>query len=306
MQIRLATFNCENLFARYRFRQGRESRADDGFAINDLAFDLYDETAKQLTAQAIKQADADIICLQEIENIHVLERFNSRYLASMRYKYRMLVDSHDPRFIDVAILSRYPIGSVISYRHDRNARNTAWLFSRDCLEADIQIGDAVLTVYVNHFKSMIGGRDNTYDRRMEQTERVADIITKRWQKVNYEGNFAILGDFNDYIDAESSLLPLINHEGLINPTDALPEQERWTHFWSGGNEYRQLDFLLISPFVAAHENCKPQIIRHGMPYRAEQYTGERFDGVGENDPKASDHAPLVLTLNLETGALPVR
>ena len=161
MKIRIATFNCENLFARYKFREGRETLAPNGFTINDLAFDIYDETSKQLTAKAIKEVNADIICLQEIESLPVLERFNSRFLGGMKYKYRMLIDSHDPRYIDVAILSRYPFGRIKTYRHERNKNNTWWLFSRDCLETDVDIQGETLTVYVNHFKSMIGGRDGT-------------------------------------------------------------------------------------------------------------------------------------------------
>jgi hypothetical protein len=42
----------------------------------------------------------------------------------------------------------------------------------------------------------------------------------------------------------------------------------------------------------------PGILRQGMPFRAEQYTGDRFPGVGENHPKASDHAPLHMDIEL--------
>ncbi len=77
MKIRIATFNTENLFARYNFREGKTSLATNGFTINDLAFTLYGGSSKKITAQAIKEVNTDIICLQEVENISVLERFNS-------------------------------------------------------------------------------------------------------------------------------------------------------------------------------------------------------------------------------------
>ena len=111
MSVRIATFNVENLLARYRFKDNFDPAGEDGFSINNLAFSLYNDEEKRLTAKAIKAVDADIICLQEVENLEVLERFNSRYLGGKKekkYKYRMLIDSHDPRRIDVAVLSRYP------------------------------------------------------------------------------------------------------------------------------------------------------------------------------------------------------
>ena len=130
--IRIATFNLENLFARYRFRRNFDPVGSDGFTINNLAFDIYDEVQKKLTAKAIKEVDADIIAVQEVESLPVLDAFNSRYLARLKYRHRVVVDSFDPRKIDVGLLSKHPIRSIRSYRQERNARNTAPLFSRDC------------------------------------------------------------------------------------------------------------------------------------------------------------------------------
>ncbi len=298
MSLRVATFNVENLFARYKFREGKESLAQSGFGINDISFDFYNETSKQLTAKTIRKVSADIICLQEIENLPVLERFNSRYLGGMKYRHRMLIDSHDPRFIDVAVLSRFPIINIKTYRQNRNSRNTAWLFSRDCLEVDIDVDGKILTLYVNHFKSMMGGRDNTKERREEQVTRVSEIVDERWKKKNYEANFIVLGDFNDYVDPDTSLNSLIKHEHLVNIVKRLSEEDQWTHYYSGRNSYSQLDYLLLSKTLADNNSGLPGIFRNGLPHKAEKYTGERFEEVGENHPKASDHAALYMDLDL--------
>lgn len=298
MSIRVATFNLENLFARYRFKQNFDSIGEDGFTINDLAFSIYEETSKRITAKAIKAVKADIICLQEVESLPVLDRFNSYYLGGMDYKHRVLVDSHDPRFIDVAVLSRFPVTTIRTYRHERNEANTAFLFSRDCLEVDLDVSGKPLTLYVNHFKSMIGGRAETKPRREEQVQRTAEIVDERWREMDYVGNFIVLGDFNDYVDEETALTALVEHEGLVNIVERLPEDEQWTHFFAGGNEYRQLDYVLLSRALADHSPELPVIMRKGLPYRAERYTGERFEEVGENHPKASDHAPLYMDIEL--------
>lgn len=297
--MRVATFNCENLFARYKFREGFNPRESDGFTINNLAFEIYNETEKQITAQAIRKVNADVIALQEVESLPVLDRFNSRYLGGMQYKHRVLIDSHDPRGIDVALLSRYPLMSIRTYRHERNAANTASLFSRDCLEVHIDIDSKDLTIFVNHFKSMVGGRDATKARRVEQAQRVAEIITERWHETGYEGNFIVLGDLNDYPSHDTSLHTLLAHDGLVNVLDRLPKDEQWTHFYAGGNEYHQLDYLLLSSSLASHNPSSPEVMKMGLPYRVERYSDQRFSNVGEDNPKASDHAPLFMDIELD-------
>jgi len=296
--MRIATFNCENLFARYKFKSNFDPTEADGFTINNLAFDIYDETDKQITAQAIKEVDADVIALEEVENLPVLDRFNSRYLGGMRYRHRVVIDSHDPRGIDVAILSRYPIVAMRSYRHERNAANTASLFSRDCLEAKLDVSGKALTIYVNHFKSMIGGRRQTKPKRVEQANRVAQLITEQWGSTNFDGNFVVLGDLNDYPDANTSLGALLTHRGLANVIERLPSNDRWTHYYAGGNEYKQLDYLLVSASLAARNPTLPLVMRKGLPYRAERYAGVRFPNVGEDNPKASDHALVAMDIDL--------
>lgn len=313
MKIRIATFNANNLFARYRFKEGRETLATDGFSINDLAFSLYNDTAKRLTAKAIKEAQADIICLQEVENMHVLERFNSSYIYSQKHKYkhRMLIDSHDPRFIDVAILSKYPIKNVKTYREQRNKKNSWWLFSRDCLEVEFDIKGISLVLYGNHFKSMIGknfltgpeGRAETKPKREEQVEKVVEIIETRWKDGGYSGNFAVLGDFNDYLEGDSSILPLVNHSGLENVTEHRPPDDRWTHYWADEGDHKQLDYILLSKGLFESSNDEGvfnvDIMRKGLPWNAYEFEGERFEGVGEDEPKASDHAPLYVDVFLK-------
>ena len=296
--LRIATFNVENLFARYRFKDAIQPTEDDGFTINDLAFRIYDEESKKITAKSIRAVNADVICLQEVESLPVLDRFNAFYLGGMKYAHRAVIDCFDPRQIDVAVLSRHPIVSLRSHREERNKAGTAFLFSRDCLEVDVLVGGKTLTLYLNHFKSMMEGREATRARRQEQAERVAAIIDARWKKSAYKGNFIVLGDLNDYPDGKTGLAALLGHKGLDNVLTRLPETERWTHYYAGGNAYRQLDYLLLSAGLAKANSGKPAVMRSGLPWRAKKVTEERLDGVGENDPKASDHAPLHMDITL--------
>jgi endonuclease/exonuclease/phosphatase family metal-dependent hydrolase len=297
-KLRLATFNVENLFARYKFRSNFDASVSDGFTANDMAFDIYEETEKRITAQAIKKVDADIIALQEVESLPILDTFVSRYLPNMGYKHRGVFDAFDPRYIDVAIASRYPISSICSHRNERNKKNTAWLFSRDCLEVTVDVDGTPLLIYINHLKSMMEGRDETHDRRQEQAERVAAIVDARWKQVNYVGNFAVVGDMNDYPEGKTALNPLLKHPELENVVARRAEDDTWTHYYKGEDAYRQLDFIFLPKPLAQKNAAAPEIMREGLPWRASKYTGSRLDDVGEDNPKASDHAPVYMDLKL--------
>ena len=299
MAIRIATFNVENLFARYKFRANFNPLSADGFTVNDTAFEDLSEAGKQrLTAAAIREVNADIIGLQEADSLNGLDHFNSLYLGGLRYQHRILIDSHDPRHIDVAVLSRLPIVSIRTCRHERNDQGNEFRFSRDCLVVDADSNGKTLTLFVNHFKSMLGGRDQTKKKRVEQAKRVAALVDERFAAVNFNANFVVLGDLNDYIDPKTGIRDIVEHPGVENVLNRLPEADRWTHYFNGQNEYRQLDYLLLSKGLAQQNQGQPQVMRKGLPFRADRYDGPRFDGVGFDNPKSSDHAPLFMDVDL--------
>ena len=86
----------------------------------------------------------------------------------------------NPRFIDVAVLSKYPFAYIRTYQFDRTPNNRSYVFSRDCLEVGIELPGLVLPIFVNHFKSMMEGRKQTMGRRKLQAERVLQILNTRF------------------------------------------------------------------------------------------------------------------------------
>jgi predicted extracellular nuclease len=305
--LRIATFNAENLFARYNFEKGEPPVHPDGFTIDKTAFKINSAAEKQLTAKAIADVGADVICLQEIESLGVLDRFVTDFLPKNGYDHRILVDSHDPRQIDVAILSKHPLTSIRSHRQEMsNRRKGKPLFSRDCLEVGVAPTTAPgkgLLLYVNHLKSMLvkgakDGRAKTRDQRIEQAERVAQIVDERWQDVAYDGSFAVVGDMNDYIDPVTSLTALVQHKGLENVVARRPKADQWTHFYDKGKEYRQLDYILLSKALDERAGKPtPGIYRKGVSTAAAQYQGPRLPGVTKKEA-ASDHCPVYVDIPL--------
>jgi endonuclease/exonuclease/phosphatase family metal-dependent hydrolase len=309
--IRIGTFNCENLFARFKFNKDVDpaEAVKNGFDINKVSFDLLNENEKELTAKAIEALNADVIALQEVENLDVLKRFRTGHLKKLKYTHAMLVDANDPRQIDVAVLSRFPLVATRSHQHLRSG--SAFVFSRDCLEVDVRADAKTLTLFVNHFKSMLDkdnpalGRKNTRAKRMAQSAEVKKIVEARFGPNPGSAPFAILGDLNDYLGpgqgTTSGITGLVTWPEVENVLDRLPDKERFTHFFekapAGEPRVRQLDYILLSSSLAQATTAKPIVERRGLSTKATEATGPRFPGVTAKE-SASDHCPLAIDIQL--------
>lgn len=368
MPVTIATFNVENLMSRFDFsgfrNQLQQDRVLSLYEIADEAqyrqaelarsIALTDDT-RQLSALAIAETDADILCLQEVDSLEGLRAFEYNYLFKMvgeGYREKYLTSGNDTRGIDVAIMLRpetrngLPIEFVRLQSHAHLTfgelglfnQNLAELgikpenriFRRDCLEVDLRVGGMPLTIYCVHFKSMGSSRNGVPGRIASMPVRHAEalavrrIITDRFGEGASHKRWVIAGDLNDYseriviggdrrdgfrftVEREegSSLDLLADGAFAINPIERLPELERWTLYHTRGPQERhlcQLDYLLLSPaLAAANSSMTPRIIRNGQPFRTIFPPGqevERFPRTGWDRPKASDHCPVVVTLDM--------
>jgi endonuclease/exonuclease/phosphatase family metal-dependent hydrolase len=298
--LTIATFNAENLFTRFQFKKKlKQSTIDDavknGFIIDKKLFDRIPEKERDLTGKAIKDTQADIIGLQEIENLDTLKEFQSKYLKL--YPFQYLIDANDPRLIDVGVLSKFEAKFLVTHQFDKSANKR--IFSRDCLEIEFDLNGTPLTLFVNHLKSMLGGRDKTMERRKVQSERIIEIVKNKFGNNPENENFIILGDLNDYLPS-AGLQPLINQPWLENIVQTrLPQAEQWTHWYDADNTVSQLDYIFLSERITkGNPNAIPNIVRKGLAQKATQYTGPRYPGVGSVRPAASDHCPLAITINI--------
>lgn len=215
---------------------------NDWFGYIDFKRDKFDDQTMKNTALVIRDINAHVICIIEVENRQVLKAFNSEKLNRM-YPYNMLIDGNDPRGIDISIYSKLKLGEIRTNIFDGPANSRT--FSRDCLEVEV-ITDNGESIYflVNHFKSK-SGSDQRYndERRRRQTDRVSHILQDRYDLTNQK--VVVAGDFNDTPNS-APLQPLLGnnrlHDVLAVQFPHHP-QERWTYHYT---QNEQIDYILVS------------------------------------------------------------
>ena len=310
----LATFNANNFFLRYRFTRtypGDQSRkslveaAEVGSLgyLPGLAFGHYpssyivwDAQRRELGARGLKEPDGqlpDILCLQEVENIQAIRIFNQSYLDN-HYPYSLLIDSYDARNIDVGLLSTFPIGEIRSHIDDVNEKGER-IFSRDCLEAEIQLPDgSTLSLLLNHLKSKLVTREpddtdaqykrkvkDSHEKRMAQAQKVVEYIAQRFRGRHATALYAVVGDCND-TPYSPWLAPLMRSSRLTDVLGKYRPRDRWTYYYRSENRVSQIDYILASHALAtrvanviqADPAKAPHIERQGLAYRQLNSSGQ--------------------------------
>jgi endonuclease/exonuclease/phosphatase family metal-dependent hydrolase len=308
----LCTFNANNLYARYRFsstfpgdlaRKSLVENSEFGYLpeYRSEFIELFNEEQRELAARAITddgKSYPDVLCLQEVESMLALRRFNEEYLKS-KYPYALLVDSRDFRQIDVAILSKLEIVAVRTHVDDLDEKpdnpKRPWLFSRDCLEVELALnksGSKRLTLFINHLKSKFATSAAERERgdklRTRQAEELRKIVRQQFPGSSFnEKFFVVVGDLNDE-PASKTVRSIVHETGLVDAmTRIATEQDRWTHWFRSENIVSQLDYLLLSPaLAAATDGESPRIERRAIGFArvlADGKPGPRFSRFHRRD-----------------------
>ncbi|MBI5543192.1 MAG: endonuclease/exonuclease/phosphatase family protein [Deltaproteobacteria bacterium] len=234
-------------------------------------------TATQVNSKIAKLADAindqqpDILALQEVETKDLLRRLNDS--LTKKLPNFELVPAGDPRGINVALMTRFPITQVTSHWLDQlwGPDGNKYFYSRDCLEVHLDVGgNRALAVLVNHLVSQLEDTNDAKRRAQAQGARdVGDAVRrdKPWVGV------LIAGDMND--DPTSSTLQVFFNGGAwVDFWSGSSTSQAWT-FKEGSRSYR-LDYLIPDSTTATWKQSASLV--HSAHVTA-----------------GSDHAPVVAT-----------
>ncbi len=192
-KITIMSYNVHNLF----------DDVDDGSEYAEFKSDKSIWGAEQFEkklktiAQAIRKScfkGADVIALQEVENLNALRLLRERYLKGMGYNYAVIAPQ-DGVAVRVALLSRIPIRQV------RCHSMVEWRGRplRNILEAELEYKGNTFFIFNNHWKSKSGGVRQTEEARLY----AASVILRRIRSILEEkpdADIVILGDFNENVE----------------------------------------------------------------------------------------------------------
>ncbi|CUH68141.1 Endonuclease/Exonuclease/phosphatase family protein [Thalassovita gelatinovora] len=302
--MRIATFNLQNL----RLRGTHLDGARDGDVPQDHGAQAkaLDRADRALTAQVIRDTDADILALQEVFNQPTLDHFNTHDLAPLGadYPFRTCLPGNDGRGLDVGLMSRIEPALIRSHAdltpqglnlHFDALADDLPIFRRDVLLVEI----GPLTLFICHFKAPYPDSDQVWAIRRAEAQALRTLITREIPD-HARALWMILGDLNEPARNENraaAIAPL--RDGFaVDLLDRIARTDRWS--WHNPIEhlYGHPDAMLASPALARRwPDAIPRIIRSGMGLETRRNAGPHLPGVGHHRPHASDHAAVVVELS---------
>ena len=267
LALRVLNWNVHNL----------ENDKDDSGAPGETIVSTAEYTAhRKAVGIVLNEIDADVLVLTEVENKAVLDDLNATELGG-KYMASSLIDGNDYRGVDIGVLSKYPIASVVSHKDEAFTLNGTqgpnYYFARDCPEVHIQFNGRNMVFLGSHFKAK--SNDDPIKRLAEaqHTRAIANSLAK----ADPTRAIVILGDFNDTPGSPPYLAVVGEGANLFTDVSlSIPMADRWTYDFQGKLEL--IDFQIVNPVLAPMVDTKSVSIRHSA-----------------NVDNASDHAPVIAT-----------
>jgi endonuclease/exonuclease/phosphatase family metal-dependent hydrolase len=254
-----------------------------------------------IIADAIRQVNggrgADIIALQEVENVRILERLRREFLGDLGYQPAVLIEGTDARGIDVAFLSKFPLAAepvlhpfAVQEYPDR-AGDT-----RGVLQADFALPDgSVLTGFAVHFPA-------PYHPTPMRIAAYEHLNALRAALPDNRHAFAA-GDFNTTSteDEREALLDRYARPGWSVAQDLGCGDCQGTYYYAPEDNWSFLDTILFSPArgekTTARLRADSVKIANRTPAQVTPAgTPRRHDSAARGG--VSDHWPLVATIEI--------
>jgi endonuclease/exonuclease/phosphatase family metal-dependent hydrolase len=199
--VRVATYNMLNFFD-HADDPSLQGKYDD---FGDNPGPTSEARCAEL-AKVIRQLDADVLALEEVESLEALQWFNAKFLQGMGYDYAASEEVGYYRGIEQSVLSRFPITGIRVWPDADLSHVTrkgqGWAaapsgtgkvtFQRSPLSVDIKMpGGYELTLFIVHHKA---GRDTNWHREAEAL-KIVELVAAMASE-DPDRNIMVLGDFN--------------------------------------------------------------------------------------------------------------
>jgi endonuclease/exonuclease/phosphatase family metal-dependent hydrolase len=321
--VTVMSFNVENLFDnlddpnkddKAYLPIEAKSGAEHIAACNEISFDKFRdeclnlnwtdaivETKLNAVAETIRHSNdgrgADIIALQEVENVGILERLRTEKLADLGYQPAILVEGSDARGIDVAFLSKYPlVGEPALHAlslpdFPERAKDT-----RGVLQASFLLPDqSIVTGFSVHFPAPY----HPTAMRVAAYQHLADLRAA----LPSDHHVFAAGDFNTTSREDTAVRLLDEHVR----SDWVPVHDvgcgdcRGTYYYDGDSTWSYLDMILFAAGSGAKTTARIRgdsvAIANGYSQQVtENGTPRRFNGI--DGTGVSDHWPMIATIEL--------
>ena len=267
----------------------------------ELKSETVDETAVKATGRVIRDVDAHIQGIVEVESRVSLAEFNGQFVGGdghAPYSHAMVIDGNDARGIDVGLLTRKDFEIVSMRSHVDDMKDGKTIFSRDCAEYEIALpgGNGSLWILMNHYKSKgFGSQATSNAKRKLQAARTREIYEAR--KAAGAQLIAVMGDFNDTPDSDP-LSPLLKGSDLkdISARAQFDDGGRPGTFGNCAKS-NKIDFILLSPALMA-KATGGGIFRMGVWGGTKGTLFPHYPEITRPGEAASDHAAIFADLEL--------
>lgn len=230
---------------------------------------------------------ADVIGLQEIENMNILEQlFN--LLEPYGYIDFHLLESNDKRGIDTAFISKYKISNPKLHYVDFSP-NFETIDTRPIFEINVKINEKILKFYNVHFPSNF----HPAQMRIESFEKLKDLIA------SHDMPSVALGDFNltNKDDRKFNIYQNQEDYWYVAHREACSSC-LGTYYYGRGKSWDFLDTIMVSKNRGV-ELVKDSVDVFKIELNTYKDTGKPHWFDPESKKGVSDHFPFVAEITLQ-------
>lgn len=227
LPVKIANFNTHDFF---------NDRRDSPEIANEQVLSTAEYRDKlDRVAGVLRSLALDLAVLVEVENEHVTADLAAKLGG---YPHHTTSQGNDPRGIDIAVLSRFPLESVVSHKNDYFSPSTNGLdtykYARDCLEVHLTVNGRKIVLLGIHFKA--GSETKSQEKRLAEAERTR-AIALALEASEPAAAVITLGDFNATPDSPP-MLALVGAppKQLTLVGSFVPASERYSFVYQGDEQ----------------------------------------------------------------------